>query len=133
TAVNPITSFQIGLQMIHRVAALLIVGGVAWAAWSGRRQFGPKHLISKSTLVWLGIILVQVFLGAATIWSNKAADVATAHVLVGALSLALGGISTIVSFRETTPARASTESSDLAKRPTPSPFGPRPASATGYE
>jgi cytochrome c oxidase assembly protein subunit 15 len=51
-------------------------------------------------LAWLGLILTQVLLGATTIWSNKAADIATAHVLVGALSLALGAILSILSFRE---------------------------------
>jgi cytochrome c oxidase assembly protein subunit 15 len=52
------------------------------------------------TLAWLGLVLTQVALGAATILSNKAADIATAHVLVGALSLALGAILSIVSSRE---------------------------------
>jgi hypothetical protein len=37
-------------------------------------------------------------LGAATIWSDKAADIATAHVLVGAMSLALGGMLSLISY-----------------------------------
>ena len=44
----------------------------------------------------MGLILVQALLGAATIWSNKAADIATAHVLVGAVSLAFGLILSII-------------------------------------
>jgi cytochrome c oxidase assembly protein subunit 15 len=40
--------------------------------------------------VWLFLLACQVTLGAWTIWSNKAADVATAHVAVGATMLALG-------------------------------------------
>ena len=55
---------------------------------------------TRLALLWLGLILAQVLLGAATIWTNKAADVATAHVLVGALALALGAILSIVSFRQ---------------------------------
>jgi len=97
---NPITSFQIGLQMIHRLLAVAILGAVAFAAWSTRRACGGKHYFSRMTLGWLGLILTQVLLGAATIWSNKAADVATTHVLVGALSLALGAILSIISRRE---------------------------------
>ena len=50
-------------------------------------------------MTWLGLILVQVALGAWTIWSNKAADVATAHVLVGALSLVTGVFGCIICFR----------------------------------
>jgi cytochrome c oxidase assembly protein subunit 15 len=56
--------------------------------------------LSRIALVWLGLILTQVLLGAATIWLNKAADVATAHVLVGAVSLAVGAILCIISSRE---------------------------------
>jgi len=45
------------------------------------------------------LILVQAGLGAWTIWSNKAADVATAHVLVGALSLVTGALWCLIAFR----------------------------------
>jgi hypothetical protein len=38
-------------------------------------------------------------LGAWTIWSNKAADVATLHVLVGALSLVTGVVACLICFR----------------------------------
>jgi cytochrome c oxidase assembly protein subunit 15 len=90
TSFNPITSGQIILQMVHRVMALAILGAVALCAWSARSKLGSIHMLSKGTLAWLGLILMQVLLGAATIWSNKAADIATAHVMVGALSLAAG-------------------------------------------
>jgi cytochrome c oxidase assembly protein subunit 15 len=99
-AANPITAFQIALQMIHRLLAVVILGAVAYAAWFTRRALGGKHSLSRLTLAWLGLILAQVLLGAATIWSNKAADIATAHVLVGALSLALGSILSIIASRE---------------------------------
>ncbi len=99
-SVNPITAAQIGLQMTHRMVALAILGAVAFCAWSARRALGRKNILSKMTLVWFGLILAQVLLGAATIWSGKAADVATAHVLVGALSLALGVIVSIISANE---------------------------------
>ena len=56
--------------------------------------------MSRLALIWLGLILTQVVLGAATIWSNKAADIATAHVLVGALALALGAMMSIITYRE---------------------------------
>jgi cytochrome c oxidase assembly protein subunit 15 len=99
-AANPITAFQIGLQMIHRLLAITILAAVAYAARSARRAVGGKNYLSRMSLAWLGVILAQVLLGAATIWSNKAADIATAHVLVGAVSLALGAILSIVSYRE---------------------------------
>jgi cytochrome c oxidase assembly protein subunit 15 len=45
------------------------------------------------------VLCCQVFLGAATIWTGKSADIATAHVAFGALSLLLGSLLTILSFR----------------------------------
>jgi len=48
---------------------------------------------------WVALIGVQVGLGAWTIWSNKAADVATAHVVVGALSLVTGALGCIIPLR----------------------------------
>jgi heme a synthase len=96
---NPITAFQIGLQMVHRIDALLIFCVVAATAWSARRNLGARHPLAKFSLIWLGMICFQIILGAATIWSNKAADIATAHVVTGALSLVAGALLTIVAFR----------------------------------
>jgi cytochrome c oxidase assembly protein subunit 15 len=56
-------------------------------------------MLKRLAFLWLGLILFQVALGAWTIWSNKAADVATLHVLVGALSLVTGVFGCIISFR----------------------------------
>ena len=102
---NPITAFQIALQMAHRLAALLIFCAVIFCAWSTRRHWGRRHPLAKLSLAWLGLIALQVILGAATIWSNKAADIATAHVVVGALSLVTGALLTIISFRVLMPVR----------------------------
>ena len=87
-----ITAFQIELQMTHRVVALAILILVAVCAWSAWRRLGGNDSLAKLAIFWLALILVQVALGAATIWTNKAADVATAHVMVGALSLVTGAL-----------------------------------------
>lgn len=95
---NPITTFQIGLQMAHRIVAMLILVVVAGCAWKARTTAAVQRL----GLFWLGLILVQVGLGAWTIWSNKAADVATAHVVVGALSLVTGALGCLITLRRLT-------------------------------
>jgi cytochrome c oxidase assembly protein subunit 15 len=111
-AENPITAFQIELQMAHRglaLAILICVGVVAWRVRSSgfgqskpsrERRDGTSNVLRRLAFVWLGLTLFQIGLGAATIWTNKAADVATAHVLVGALLLAVGALWCAIAFRE---------------------------------
>ena len=103
-SVNPITSFQIGLQMAHRIMAALILAAVAACAGWTLRRLGPKSALGKLALLWLGLVLAQALLGATTIWSNKAADIAMAHVLGGALCLALGTVQCLLWFRRFLPA-----------------------------
>jgi heme a synthase len=94
----PITAFQIELQMAHRVMALAIFILVAAGAWQAWRQLGGKDPLAQLAVFWLALIFAQVALGAATIWTNKAADVATAHVMVGALSLVTGALWCLIGF-----------------------------------
>ena len=96
---NPITAFQIELQMAHRIAALAILIAVGLGAWRACHYFGRRHPLARLALLWFGLVLAQALLGAATIWTGKSADVATAHVACGALCLVTGGLASIVSFR----------------------------------
>jgi len=98
TNVNPITAFQVILQMIHRIFAFVIFAGVAAAAGLSVKRLGGKDSLTKLAIFWLALIVLQIALGMATIWTNKAADVATAHVLVGALSLVTGALWYIIAF-----------------------------------
>lgn len=97
--VNPITAFQIWLQMAHRLMAVLILAAVTACAWRTLRPLTWRDPLAKLAAVWWGLIIVQATLGALTVWWNKPADIATAHVLVGALSLATGTMLCIISAR----------------------------------
>ncbi len=96
---NPITAAQVELQMAHRILALLVFAAVALCAWQARRRLGARHWLARFSMVWFGLILIQIFLGASTIWTGKSADVATAHVACGALCLVGGGLASMVCFR----------------------------------
>jgi cytochrome c oxidase assembly protein subunit 15 len=89
-AVDPITAAQVLLQMAHRIGAVLILGMVITCFVRIRRQFAGHEVLRRCGFIWLLLVLIQAGLGAWTIWSNKAADVATMHVVVGSLTLATG-------------------------------------------
>lgn len=94
-----ITFFQIWLQMAHRIVAYGIMAWVVFCFVRARKLFPSGHVLRKLAGAWLSLIAVQVTLGALTIWTGKAADVATAHVAVGALSLMVGAVFSVVSFQ----------------------------------
>jgi heme a synthase len=99
TGYNLITAFQVELQMIHRLMALVIFATVGICAWRTWRRLGPGHCLTRLSLVWFGLVLTQVFLGAATIWTGKSADIATLHVACGALCLVTGGLTSLIACR----------------------------------
>jgi heme a synthase len=98
TAARPITAGQINLHMVHRIMAVAILAMVAAAAIVAVRLGGIRSSVAKLCLFWLAMILGQATLGAFTIWTDKAADIATAHLMGGALSLAFGAILCILLF-----------------------------------
>jgi len=96
---RPITAFQVNLQMVHRLVAYAIFLGVAALPFLARKKLGGGDALTKLAFFWLGLLTLQVLLGAATIWTNKAADVATGHVMVGALALLTGALWCLVAAR----------------------------------
>ncbi|HEY4414780.1 MAG TPA: COX15/CtaA family protein, partial [Verrucomicrobiae bacterium] len=116
TNFNPITAFQIELQMVHRIIAVLILCAVAFCAWQAVRKFSWRDPITKLASFWLGLIFCQVALGAATVLSDKAADIATLHVLVGALSLATGALISIIAFHFSQPVAGVSPATTVSKQ-----------------
>src|SRR5262245_50204311 len=87
---SDVDAFQIWLQMTHRFVALLIaIGIIAFCTrvWKDARRVST---LKKLSMWWVLFLFAQLTLGAWTIWSNKAADIATAHVAVGAIMLSFG-------------------------------------------
>lgn len=100
----PVTAAQIDLQMAHRAGALLLLLAVIATAILAAVRTPLGHWMRSWSLLWTGAILLQILLGAITIWSNKAADVATTHMALGAL---LTAFSILFTFRLFCAARTS--------------------------
>ncbi len=91
-----ITAGQIYLHMAHRCGAVVVLGAVLACLLRLRRTVGPAHSLARMGQGWLGLICVQAGLGIWTVLSNKAADIATLHVVVGALALVTGTLLTLL-------------------------------------
>ncbi len=98
-ALSEVTAGQIWLQMAHRFGALVVSIGVLGFAFLISRHAGAGRRLIILSRWWVCFLLAQVTLGAWTIWSNKAADIATAHVAVGATMLAFGVALSALSLR----------------------------------
>ena len=87
---SDVTAFQIWLQMAHRFVAFIIALAVIAFAVRFLRDAPRFAALKRLALLWVVLVVCQIALGAWTIWSNKAADVATAHVALGAVMLSFG-------------------------------------------
>jgi len=89
-ALSEVTAGQIWLQWWHRLVGamvgLTIIGFWFWV----RQEAKNSNLLTNLSRLWLVLVIIQIALGGWTILSNKAADIATAHVAFGAITFATG-------------------------------------------
>jgi cytochrome c oxidase assembly protein subunit 15 len=108
-ALSNVTAFQIWLQMAHRFLAFIIAIAIIAFCVRALRERRRSAVLERLAVIWVALVLCQIALGAWVIWSNKAADIATTHVAMGAVMLSFGvSISAIcwrISQRETDRAR----------------------------
>lgn len=116
-AARPIAVADVVLHMSHRVGALAVLLAVGAAWWHARRRLPSGDPARRGAAVWLALVGTQFALGALTVWTNKAADVATLHVVVGSLALVTGGVLCVLATRR--PAKAA----DPAQAPAPNRTG----------
>jgi cytochrome c oxidase assembly protein subunit 15 len=111
-AFSAVTAFQIWLQMAHRFLALTVAVAIISFCVRVWRETRGSDALKRLSLLWVVLVLCQIALGAWVIWSYKAADVATAHVALGAVMLSFGvsisGIYCRVSQAESDSARPAT-------------------------
>ena len=89
---HEILSWHVWLQMLHRLGAVATLALVVAFAVKVRRRLGHAHAFTKAGYVLLAMVVAQAGMGIWTILSNKAADVATGHVVLGAACLALSSL-----------------------------------------
>ncbi len=92
-----ITANQIIIHLLHRFWALAVASMVLVLALSLRRISFPALYFVARLMVLL--VIIQIGLGAWTVLSRRAVEIATAHVAVGALLLVLSVLLTLMTLR----------------------------------
>ena len=95
--VPPVTSVPVLVHFAHRVGALVVLVGVARLFLHARRAGEPRLVRMASAL--LGLVLLQIALGAATVLTTKAVTPTTLHVATGAAILGGCWLAALRSFR----------------------------------
>jgi len=83
----PVTAKQIWLHMGHRLGAVLVTLLVLWASSLVFLRHRSQRALVIPASILIVLIVLQITLGTLTVLKRKPADVASAHVAVGALIL----------------------------------------------
>jgi heme a synthase len=84
---NRVTLFQIWIHFAHRIGALLVSIAVITLASTILLRQKQSPAFTRPAWIMLGLLVIQVTLGILTVLLRKPADIASAHVAVGALLL----------------------------------------------
>jgi len=85
---EPVTRMQVMYHLTHRVGAVLVVAMVMMAVWRYRTKATGDFRLGRAVGLIVALVLVQAGLGIATVLLRKPPLIATAHVVVGAATLA---------------------------------------------
>jgi cytochrome c oxidase assembly protein subunit 15 len=95
---DSVTLGQVWIHFGHRVGAVIVSGFVLLLGIGVLRQ-QRRNGLRSTAIVLLALLAAQLTLGVLTVLLRKPADVASAHVAVGALTLACGFFLTIQLLR----------------------------------
>jgi len=83
----PLVTPHIAVHFAHRMGALLVTVAVGWTVALALGGTTDRR-IHRPALLAAGLLVLQLILGAATIWSGRAVLPATAHLMIGGALLA---------------------------------------------
>ncbi len=86
--VPPHFTRQILVNFAHRAGALTVAVFIIWVAARVLSRHASEKMLRVPACTLLFALLLQIFLGAETVWSGKAVIPATLHVAGGAFTLA---------------------------------------------
>ena len=90
---------QIAIHFAHRVGALIVTLAIAATVGHIWYHHSQRPELRRPAVTLACLVLAQITLGAFVIWSQKHVAINTAHVVVGALTLATSLVLTLRSHR----------------------------------
>ena len=99
-------NFHVGIHFAHRVMALVLFCALPWFVSKLRNDPASSPAMRTGGLGLMLLLGTQIFLGAQIIWTQRGITVTTAHVLVGALTLATTFWLTWLAHRDVVEAKA---------------------------
>ena len=97
--IPPFFTPQILVNYTHRVGAAAVTMLVIWTAGTTLHRHRSQPALHIPAIALLSALALQLYLGAETVWSRRATIPTTAHVMVGALTLAMSLILTLTAYR----------------------------------
>ena len=96
--IPPFESQGVLIHFSHRAGALVVAIAISWTVARVLSAFGDEPLLRRPAVALFALLMLQLTLGALTIWTQRAVTPMTAHVAVGAAVLAT---SVILALRAT--------------------------------
>jgi len=96
--IPPFTSSKVLIHFAHRAGAVVVTSMIVWTFVRIARSYSHHSLLFKPAGVMLGLVAVQLTLGALTVLTAKAVLPTTAHVLIGALTLGTSFLLTLRAY-----------------------------------
>ena len=79
---------EVGLQILHRIVGVLAAVLIGWLAMKASKMKQPRSMIMLAHGAF-GLVLVQILLGAMSVWTKLQVHVTTTHLGVATTILAL--------------------------------------------
>jgi len=111
--------FRVAIHFTHRIAALIIMIAVVWFVVTLLRDRDVSRFLKTLAASLIGLLALQICLGASVVWSGRNPELTTAHVIVGATTLALTFLLTWVLHRDAIEAGAIPVSADPSPQSLP--------------
>jgi cytochrome c oxidase assembly protein subunit 15 len=82
-------TFPIAIHFAHRAMAVVLLVALPIFTWAVRRDRAASLAMRAGASALLTLLVLQILLGALVILTRRGAETTTAHVVVGALTLAV--------------------------------------------